>query len=375
MAKIALISSQLTPQTLGLAQSLQFHRHEVLIITSFGEPVPDGLNLQVLRYFKSWSAFEAIKFFPHLLGHAPDVWHFVFASQTQHQNLPKTGHWVLAQAAKALPRRVVAVSFYESLFEVAARKVIPMLKVADIVTTATREQLMFIKRRSWLKSYCETEVLPPFVLNSNSPSKEAIDQDLVKLMNSMQPYLVIPSERLPSKLSEDPQFESFLKSKNLIICGSRQTMRFKTLGLKNSPSQVAFVGSNLSDATLHRLLEKSQGLLTAFDHFSAVELLNFHRVCQQTHTPILATARQAEALPGMCVHGKNGFIIDNGLRSLVQLLDNNPQLSTPADQYHSISSDLTDSALNELNRLYSKVQFAKAEKKDQSIDIKTSSLS
>jgi len=79
MPKIAVISEHLTPQVLGLAQALHFQRHEVMIITSHGEEVPDNVPFQVLKFFKTWSAFEAIRFFPRLLGHAPDVWHFVFS--------------------------------------------------------------------------------------------------------------------------------------------------------------------------------------------------------------------------------------------------------------------------------------------------------
>ena len=113
----------------------------------------------------------------------------------------------------------------------------------------------------------------------------------------------------------------------------------------------------------------------AFDDFSAIELLHFHHLCQQTKTPILANPRQAEALPGLCLHGKNGFILDQGLRSLNLLLAENPNLATTSDDYHLLTTDLADSALNELNRLYSKVQHLKTSQKDPSIDIKSSPLS
>jgi len=245
------------------------------------------------------------------------------------------------------------------------------MKTVDIVTTSTREQLMFIKRKSWIHNFCETEVLPPFLASSEQMLKTEIDQDLSKLLNSMQPYLLVPSERLNPILTEDPLFAKFLQSKKLIVCGSRPVMKIKQLGLQSLQSEIAFVGKQASDIGMYHLLEKSKALLIAFDNYSAIELLHFHQLCQQTKTPILASSRQAEALPGLCIHGKNGFILDQGLSTLLQLLQENPDLKTIDTNYPLLTADLTDSALNELNRLYSKVQHIKT----TAIDIKSRSLS
>lgn len=371
MSKIAVISEHLTPQVLGLAQALHFQRHEVLIITSHAEEIPDDIPFQVLKFFKTWSAFEAIRFFPRLLGHAPDVWHFVFSIKGSKKSLPRTGQYVLARLAKALPRRVIAASFYESLYHTPSRKFAPMMKAVDIITTSTREQLMFIKRKSWINHFCETAVLPPFLASSSQALKTEIDQDLAKLLRSMQNYLLIPSERINPILSEDSHFTNLLKLKKLIICGSRPAMKIKQLGLQSLHSDIAFVGKQNSEADMYHLLKNSRALLVAFDNYSAVELLHFHQLCQQTKTPILASSRQAEALPGLCIHGKNGFILDQGLTTLLQLLQENPGLKTGDMEYPLLTADLTDSSLNELNRLYSKVQHIKT----TAIDIKSRSLS
>lgn len=360
MAKIALISEHLSSQTLGLAQALTFHRHDVIIITSAGEEVPDAITYPVLRFFKTWSAWEALKFFPHLLSQAPDVWHFVFARDHHGDALPKTAHLILAQLAKALPRRVVASSFYDSLYETAARKLVAMLKSSDIVTTATREQLMFIKRRSWIKNYCETEVLPPFSEKSSHEDQNILDPDLIKLVQNMSPYLLIPNERLSPLLSEDSLFTQLLKKKNLLVCGSRPNLKMKQLGLRSSHPEIAFVGSRLTEAQQSYLLKHSQGMLISFEDFSAVELLQFHRLCSKAKKALITNRRQAEALPGISLHGKNGFVLDQGLASLIQLLGSNPDLKLQEELFQSVSTDLTDSALNELNRLYSKVQHIKS---------------
>ncbi len=354
MAKIALLSRTLSPQVLGLAQALKNHHHEIILITSADEAVPDDLGFQVLTYFKKWSAVEALKFFPRLLGQAPEVWHFVFSDMDTEK--PSPAHWVLSNLVRALPGRVVAASFYDSLLQVPALTTVPLLKSCDIVTTATRENLMYLKRKSWLNKYCETEVLPPFFQSAQETEASDLDQDLSSLIHSAQPYLVVPTEKLP-----DLDWEMILNKVNLIVCGPRPP---------RSPEGVYYVGSHLPEYQFSEILRNSRGLLTAFEDLSVVELLNFHRLHSQTETIVLAHPRQTEALPGFCIPKRNGFLIHT-LSQLNQLLLDNPNLEVTTPRFESLRTDLADSALNELNRLYSKVRHQKT----ASIDFKTSSLS
>ncbi|MEZ0392391.1 MAG: hypothetical protein ACAH59_09260 [Pseudobdellovibrionaceae bacterium] len=354
MAKVALLSKRLTPQALGLAQALQFHRHEVMMITSAQETVPDSLGFQVLTYFKTWSFLEALKFFPRVLGQAPEVWHFVF-SDFEKEN-PTPAHWVLSQLARALPGRVVAASFYDSFLSVSRRQAVPLLKNCDIVTTATRENLMYLKRKSWLNRFCETEVLPPFLEPGTSSSEMILDQDLKQLVDAARPFLLLPSQRL----APDVDWDLVLGRFQLIICGDRP---------ERSLPKTYYVGPHLSDGSFLELLKGSAGLLTAFDDFSIVELLRFQRLCALAQTPAIANPRQAEALPGFCVHKRSGFQVSS-MTSLHQLISENPKLELQSPLFESIKMDLADSALNELNRLYAKVRHAKT----SSVDFKRGPL-
>lgn len=351
MAKIALLTKKLSPQALGLARALQFHRHEVIVMTSATESVPDNLGFQVLTFFKTWSALEALRFFPRILGQAPEVWHFVFADTETER--PGAAHWVLAQMAHALPGRVVAASFYDSLFNFSGRRALPLLKNCDIVTTDTRENLMYLKRNAWLSKYCETEVLPPFIETSHGANQTAMDEDLKQLVQAAQPYLVISSQRLP-KLDWD----LILGKVQLIVCGQRPD---------RSAEGIFYVGHDLGDSQFLEILRGSSGLLTAFDDLSLVELLRLQRLCAVSRTPILGSLRQAEALPGYCVHKRNGFQISS-ISALHQLLMENPKLELQAPIFEALKTDLADSALNELNRLYAKVRHLKT----SSVDIKRS---
>lgn len=353
MAKIALLTKKLTPEALGLAQALQFHRHEILMVTSADETVPDNLGYQVLTYFKSWSAFEALKFFPRLLSQAPIVWHFVFTNMKEES--PTPAHWVLGNMARALPGIVVASSFYDSLFKIPSYQALPFLKSCDIVTTETRESLMYLKRKSWLNRFCETEVLPPFINSNNSGENEMVDSDLKQLLTAASPYLVLPSEKLP-----DLDWELILNKINLVVCGDRPL---------KTPKGIYYVGHSLTDSQFSEILHHSRGLVTAFDDLSMVELLKYHRLCSKNRTITIASPRQTEALPGFCVHKRNGFLL-NQLSQLNLLLQENPLLEVHSPLFETIKTDLADSALNELNRLYSKVRHVKT----SNIDFKRSPL-
>jgi hypothetical protein len=355
VAKIALITQTLSPQALGLAQALQFHRHDVTLITSYHESVPDNLGFPVLTYFKSWSVLEALKFFPRILGQAPEIWHFVFSDRETDK--PMAAQWLLAQLARALPRRVIAASFYESLLHMSKFRMIPMLNCCDIVTTATRESLMYLKRRSWLPKFCETEVLPPFLHSESASNDVSLDQDLKQLLNTADPYLLVPSEKLG-----DLDWEQILGKVQILVCGRRPSG-------KTVPG-VYYIGHSLSDFQFKEVLKNSIGLLTAFEDFSLIELLRFHRLCQETKTPVIANMRQTEALPGYSVENRNGFVL-NQISNLRQLISENPRLELQSPHFETARSELADSALNELNRLYSKVQHLKS----SSIDFKRSPIS
>jgi hypothetical protein len=350
MAKIALISQKLTPEFLGFAKALHFHRHEVMIITGHETVVPGGLQFEVLTYFKKWSTIEALRLFPRLLAHSPTVWHFVF-SDLGEENF-RAAQWTLAQLARAIPGRVVASSLFDTPFDIPKWKLRPLLRSCDIVTAGSRESLMYLKREGLLRGFCQTEVLPP-LLSTTETTDGHHDQDLEKLSESLKPFLVVPNSRISSNV----EWSEIAAKLSLVFLGTRpQNFLSKAM----MPSNVYFVGSHLNSADLAYLLSQSAGLLTAFDDLSEVELMRFHNLCSLTKTPTLSNSRQAEALPGFCVTKKNGWILEKGVQSFRQLIFDNPELRLAQPQFERRSYEVADSTLNELNRLYSKVQHMKS---------------
>lgn len=370
MAKVAVLSRTITSQTLGFAQALKMQRHEVILITSQDSvlnanelSLSEEIEFPVLRCFHDWSALEAIKHFPKLLTHGIQVWHFVFSDCDLDQ--PHGAHFAIAQLAKVVPNSVVATSFFDSVFNVPKWQITPFLKSNDIVTTADRESLMYLKRKNRLSTKSSLEVLPPPMAQSNftHSSQMDIDTDLQRLALARKPYLLVANERLPKF-----DWDYVLSQTNLIILGSRP----KNLWIENFwqehnsqqdkqlsdplllEQKVSYAGKHLSENSLRYLLQNSIGLLTAFDDLSAVELMNWHRLCQKTQTPVLAHPRQVESLPGFCVHDRNGFVLETGIHSLKVLLSRNSELNLAQPQFELIRADISDSILNEISRMYAR---------------------
>ena len=68
--------------------------------------------------------------------------------------------------------------------------------------------------------------------------------------------------------------------------------------------------------------------------------------------PILARPRQVNLYPGLVQENKSGWILEKGPHSLNSLLIENPELKLAQESFIKEPLHLTDSSMNELNRLY-----------------------
>lgn len=373
MAKVAILSRTITAQTLGFAEALRMQRHDVIIITSQDSALSEtelsdsyldeDISFPILRCFSEWSALEAVKNFPKLLMHGIQVWHFVFSDCDVDQ--PRGAHFTLAQMAKVVPNSVVAASFFDSVFHVPKWQITPFLKANDIVTTADRESLMFLKRKKRLNNKSSIEVLPPTISQTSKPRSTLndVDTDLKRLAHARKPYLLLANERLPRF-----DWDYVLSQVHLIVLGARPQQFWLEEFLRQYGSndkkqlsdpqlleqKVSYTGKHLSDGSLQYLLQNSLGLVTAFDDLSPVELMKWHRLCQKTKSPVLAHPRQVDALPGFCVHDRNGFVLESGIHSLKVLLSRNNDLQLAHPQFDLIRADISDSVLNEISRMYAR---------------------
>lgn len=349
MARIAVVSECLNDQVFDLAKSLRSQHHDVFIITGSKEKVENSDQFQILQYFKKWSATEAAKFFLKILPLNLEIWHFVYPDQDKIN--PKAAHIVLANMARSFPRKVIATSFYDEIPENFLTKI--FIKSCDIVTTATREDLMSLKRKLWPSRFCELEVLPPVSIYAQAshiidPLKAPDLEELAMLIKAIKPYIFIPSNRKPYLEWND------LETQYPLLFNDRRPGK-KPL---SSPANYHFTGKPLSGQQLEFVLKNSRAVLIAFQNIPMSDLILLQRLCSLHKVPIVANPRQAEALPGLCVPKRNGFHIQSKLQFQI-LVSSNSNLDIPTPKYEAVKSEVLDTSVNELNRLYSKVRSLK----------------
>lgn len=332
MAKIAIISEFADNTTWSLAESLHFQKQEILLVTSRDQTIDRVPTFEIMTPFRKWNALEALKVFPRLLQWNPDVVHFVFS---QSRSKIHFAHWLLGSAVSALPGKAMAVSSFSEL-NLASRKEIQFLKFSRLMTFGTRKHLMKIKRA--MSNPPLSEVLPPFELPSMM-EQSRIRPEIETLVKKLKPFVVFPQRpntfEIPTALRQ-AGFETLTITED-----------FKF----NAPY---FSTGALSQVELNYIVESSKALWLAGMDLSANELRKFQELCQTYQKPIFVTPEQNETLPGLCWHQKSGWILDQGLATLKNVFLTNPNLEI-SGRFQSISpTEILDSTLNELLRLYSR---------------------
>ncbi|GIL18310.1 MAG: hypothetical protein BroJett040_20610 [Oligoflexia bacterium] len=342
MAKIAIISQFITPQTLSLAQALFEQRNEVLLVTSRNEAIPGKSPYQILTPFKNFSAVEALRFLPRLLAHKPDIVHIVYSHEDEN---PSAAHLIIGNAFHAFASKITVCSFFHSPKSMQKWKAKYLLSACDLVTYSSRDHLLY-GHREFGKKTPMADVLPPLD-PVFSEGAAAAGEDLKRLCQSLGQYFVIPS---------DP--ESFFKSASKSHIHLALKNKFNLLFLGQRPQSALdleyFTLDNLKPEELQYVVENSKGALLAFSDLSLIELQKYLQWSLETNTPLFVRPAQIEMLPGLVLDKKTGWILEAGEKSLEQVIADNPQLRLPPFRSHDRKYELMDSTLNEINRLYSK---------------------
>lgn len=334
MAKIALICKDFHPTTRELAWALYHQKFEVMVITSKNVHPSEKLPFQILSYFQKWSTLEAVSLIPRLLSNTPEIWHFVFHS---HRDRPTMAHVALALFAQGLPRRMVASSLFTTPHKKNHWTWKGFFHLCDLATLGTRENLMSLKRRHLLPDKILTEVLPP--LQSHHFAEESPDEDVEKFCQSAKPFIFIPATKVEATVIERITQAGFSAVLN------RQRPSF------NPKPRVFYFSTQLSDQELLSIAKASSSLLLAFSSYSVYELLKWQRLSEVSGTPLIVNPYQVECLPGLVLHEKTGWILQNGEPSL-DLLLHNKDLRLAKPVLNKDSRAPIDSSMNGLNRLY-----------------------
>jgi hypothetical protein len=338
MAQIALISKGLSPQVLALAKGLRSQRHDVQIITSFKAALDSTEDLQILSYFKRWSWFEAAKLLPRFVGRSPEVFHFFFEGDEKAEG----AHWLLASFAHQLKKAVV-ISLGTAKIETSRWQKKGFLKNGKTVIVPSREKLMYLKRQGLIDDTVTSEVILPFATASSAPPPSGGLQNLHDLIEKWQPYLVIPAHP-EKKAVEELLQQTKTTGLRLLFLGERSNKLYSDLRCISL--------SQPSEEELQLLIRESQALLLAAHHFEPTELMKWQRLAVDSQTPLIVHRRQTEVLPGLCLHGRNGFVLENIDEDFRRLLQSPTQLKLLQYQAPIESQTPSDHSLNEVNRLY-----------------------
>lgn len=334
MAKIALISEQISPSLIHWAEGLRQQRHEVRIISSRKISWNGTTEVSLQFYFDKWSVFEATRLIPSLMRDLPDVFHFVF----QHEDdSASAAHWSLMLFAQSLRRPVVS-SLLTSPGD--HWKWNPFLRWSDGVSFETRESLMKAKRGGLLSHRQKTEVLLPIV----SPPRATPITTLNHLTSVLGKYILIAGPPDHEKL--DLLAESLIGSDLYpVFWGPR--------GHHSHPLKYTALSEEEGPQILDSLIANSQGVLLCLHEFAPSELLRWKALSLRHKIPVWVRQDQEEALPGLCWNGKTGLIVSTGGMELRRALQNSRPVWNFADQdLQSFPLEMTDQSLNILSRLY-----------------------
>lgn len=346
MAKIALFCETYHESTRDLAYALHSLRHEVILVTSRHAQITDHTPYRVLTYFKKWSALEAFKFIPNFIQNMPDVWHFVF-SEPQNRP-PNTAQVILASIAKGIPKRIIMSSYF-SVIPRASIQLKMLNSFSNVVTFGAREDLMSAKRSGLLSTSCLTEVMPPLPNSSQYHFTQESQEEFMQFLSHLEKYFLVWAEEAPAALLYTAQKMGF----KILAKGPRNS-------LKNQTGQY-FLPEGFSQAQLFLAIEKSKGMICNLSDLDLRELQLFKSLASNAATPLMVSSRQHEALPGLCLEGKTGWVI-NSTEDLAQLINSREfqyyKYQGTEEPVHAIQ----DSAINDLNRLMTKA-LAKAQLK------------
>ena len=338
MAKIAIISQNFSAEVEALAESLFGLRHDVVVITDQASKIPQRYTRTVLTPFKKWSALEALRFIPKFLGSAPHIWHFVFNDSTKES--PTSAHFILATFAKALPRRSVVTTFWNS-WPIKAFLFSKFAGLNDLMTFGTREGLMRAKRNHWIPPTCEAEVMPPLPgLRSDESSGRR--EDLQRLCNHLKPFLYVPHNELPKSILDSAR----LSGVRLLVRGSRAE--------QTHDDNLYYLPPSANEGDVEYCISESIGILSAFHQFSPLELIRLQNSSQKMAKPIVGHPAQNDVLPGFCLHGKSGFLVESD-REFQKLFHSSHWAHFKYQAVDPGLRQLQDSVLNDLNRLYTKL--------------------
>lgn len=363
MAKIALITKNLTSTSWQLALALKAQQHEVLILTSRGEEVPPG-DLQVWSYFKSWSALEAFRLLPRLFMQQIQIMHLVL-----HEDRLNAGQAVLSAFARSHPQCILTTSLLHIKRGLKrSNPVRYLIEESDIVTCPTTESMGHLRGLNVRSTRQGRGILPP-ILN--------LHESLNVTANSTETSLDLPKDLKIENAVVFPLRETYFDKSNkhlnhlkelhqkhpVLLWGSFQdwTLRDRKgfeAWMKQSGSILPWaVTGQLDLSQLQALFKNVKALFLAGLDLTPHELTDYYLKAIHNHLALVIDDRQARLHADLWKNGVNCWILrlDSFAQDLHQWL-NKTEIHLPESLSENLMRNrhLMDSSLNELNRLYNR---------------------
>lgn len=365
MSKVILVSKHIDSTCWSLALALKAQQHQVVLLSSYGEVPPQSISgIEIMSYFRRWSALEGLRIIPGLFGLQPQILHLLLDDDKMN-----AAQIILSTFARSHPTCVLTTSLLHIRFGLTRRNPVRyLIEESDIITCPTVESLGHLRGLNVRSPRQGRGILPPVLDLQNSISDDGVsDEDFISLMGKFTDsnYVVIPF-REQKFLPLTPYFQriQLLASKyNIVLWGSyshwslRDRKKFATwmeqARGENSWTLTGFISSSHSKI----FLAKSKALILAGQSFSPLEITEYYLRALQNKATVVIDSVQSSVHAGLWQDGRNCWILkeSNLNREFSKLLAKS-NLSLPQDLTieEANSRHLIDSSLNELNRLYNR---------------------
>ncbi|MBK9323315.1 MAG: hypothetical protein IPM97_10300 [Bdellovibrionaceae bacterium] len=371
MAKVIIVAEKVTSMSWPLALSLRAQQHEVIFLTSRGEDAATADGIRFMAYFKKWSFFEALRVLPMLFSYEPQILHIIVEKQRLNG-----AHIALASYAKSHPLIILTTSMLH--LEKRLKRGNPvrfLIQESDIVTCPSVEALAKLRGLNIRSKKQGRGVLPPALdLYESSLFEqhqfEDLEAEIVAEKNWSHhlkdiPYFVVPCfERTFSP--QDPYFQriaTIAKKRFVVLFGSNQDWPLRSRKLFEQWMQNQELGDRwMFSGSLPKNLEKQLlcnglSLILAGIKLTPEEISQFFLKAIQYEISLVLDSKQASVHAHLWQRNRNCWILNHPTLDgeLLEFLDKEnfrPPESLQANL--STNRQITDSPLNELNRLYTR---------------------
>jgi hypothetical protein len=371
MAKVILVAEKVNSTSWPLALSLKSQQHEVIFLTSQGEEAFNADGIRFMAYFKTWSVFEALRVLPMIFSYEPQILHLILD-----RNRLKGAHMMLASYAKSHPNMVLTTSLLH--LEKRLRRGNPMrllLQESDIVTCPSVDSLAKLRGLNVRSKKQGRGILPPALdLYESSlldepqyedPEAEITAEENWKHFLEDTPYFVLPCYQRDF----NPNSQYFLRVRKIaeshfvVLMGSNQDWPLRSRKLfeewmrKQGLADRWMFSGSLPGNLEKELLKGSLCLILAGLRLSPEEISQFYLKAIQCDTSLVLDSKQATVHAHLWQKNINCWILhhevlDKELRDFL----NKDSFKTPESLQAKLSTyrHITDTPLNELNRLYTR---------------------